>query len=133
MRTIETVQGIYAAFGRGDVPAILEALAEDVDWEYGWAAHEVSWLQPRRGKQGVAAFFQTAATDLEFRRFDITHMVGDERLVVVLVEHEALVRATGKVIREHNEPHLWHFDAQGKVNRFRHAPDTLQHWRAIQK
>jgi ketosteroid isomerase-like protein len=28
-----TVQGIYEAFGKGDVPAILEVLADDVEWE----------------------------------------------------------------------------------------------------
>ena len=30
---LATVRGIYAAFGRGDIPAILDALAEDVEWE----------------------------------------------------------------------------------------------------
>jgi ketosteroid isomerase-like protein len=30
---IATVQEIYAAFGRGDIPAILDRLAEDIDWE----------------------------------------------------------------------------------------------------
>ena len=28
-----TVQGIYEAFGKGDVPAILDVLADDVEWE----------------------------------------------------------------------------------------------------
>ena len=35
MSNLATVQGIYAAFRRGDIPAILECLAEDVVWEYG--------------------------------------------------------------------------------------------------
>ena len=26
------VQGLYAAFGRGEIPSILTALADDVDW-----------------------------------------------------------------------------------------------------
>ena len=30
---ITTITDLYAAFGRGDVPAILDALAEDVRWE----------------------------------------------------------------------------------------------------
>lgn len=33
MAPIETVQQIYAAFGRGDVPFILSQLADDVEWE----------------------------------------------------------------------------------------------------
>lgn len=31
---IQTVQEIYAAFGRGDIPAIPGHLAENVIWEY---------------------------------------------------------------------------------------------------
>jgi hypothetical protein len=31
-----TVVGLYEAFGRGDVPAVLAALADDVRWEH-WA------------------------------------------------------------------------------------------------
>lgn len=32
MTPIERVQQIHAAFGRGDIPAILAALADDVEW-----------------------------------------------------------------------------------------------------
>lgn len=32
----QIVQTIYAAFGRGDIPAILEQLDDNVDWEYGY-------------------------------------------------------------------------------------------------
>ena len=48
-----TVAEIYAAFGRGDVPAILDQLADDVAWE-DWPANDaqragVRHLLPRRG------------------------------------------------------------------------------------
>ena len=33
MRHTETVREIYASFERGDLPAILKRLAEDVEWE----------------------------------------------------------------------------------------------------
>jgi uncharacterized protein len=29
---VQLVQEIYAAFGRGDIPAALDALAHDVEW-----------------------------------------------------------------------------------------------------
>src|SRR5262249_40416486 len=89
MHTIETVRGSYAAFGRGDVPAILDKLADQVDWEYGWSEHEVPWLMPRKDKQGVAAFFAIAGTALAFERFEVSHILGDERLVVALIDHDA--------------------------------------------
>jgi ketosteroid isomerase-like protein len=33
MGNLETVQKVYEAFGRGDVPAILDELADDVRWD----------------------------------------------------------------------------------------------------
>ena len=60
MSNIPTVQDIYAAFGRGDVPAILAQLAEDVDWEYGMADAGVPWLQPRRSATPRSVAFQDA-------------------------------------------------------------------------
>ena len=33
---------IYEAFGRGDVPSILDCLAEDVQWEYAWTESPVN-------------------------------------------------------------------------------------------
>ena len=46
MTPIETVQHLYAAFGRGDVPTILAGLADDVDWEHDAFPNPVPWLQP---------------------------------------------------------------------------------------
>ena len=34
MSNLQTVQDIYAAFGRGDIPAILDELADDVRWDH---------------------------------------------------------------------------------------------------
>jgi ketosteroid isomerase-like protein len=31
---LSTVQAIYGCFGRGDIPALLELLTEDVDWRF---------------------------------------------------------------------------------------------------
>jgi ketosteroid isomerase-like protein len=63
--TTTTVAEIYAAFGRGDVPAILDALAENVAWEqwpdnYAQRAG-VAHLLPRRGPGQVAEFFTVLA------------------------------------------------------------------------
>jgi ketosteroid isomerase-like protein len=44
LSNLKTVQDIYAAFGAGDIPAILAKLAPDVDWEYGQGLSQVPWL-----------------------------------------------------------------------------------------
>jgi ketosteroid isomerase-like protein len=127
---IETVQSIYGAFGRGDVATILGHIADDVDWEYGVIAHEVPWLQHRTGHPGVGAFFEAVGRELEFKRFAVNAVLGSERLVVALIDLECVVRRTGATLVERDEAHIWHFDAAGKVARFRHAADTAQHARA---
>lgn len=129
---LTTIQNIYAAFGRGDVPAILEHIAEDCQWEYGTGENDVPWLQPRTGRTGAAAFFQTVGAELEFKAFDVTAVVGTERLVVALCAIECTVKRTGKTLREVDEVHIWHFDDKGRIVKFRHAADTLQHSRALQ-
>ncbi len=31
-QSVEFLRGLYAAFGRGDVPAVLDGFADDVEW-----------------------------------------------------------------------------------------------------
>lgn len=125
MGSIETIQRIYSAFGRGDVPVILEALAPDVTWEYGTVPNEVPWLAPRRGREAVAGFFQALAAGANVESFKVADLVGNERLVVALIDIDLRVKATGRLISERDEPHIWRFDEQGRVVSFRHAADTL--------
>ena len=54
---IETVQQIYAAFGRGDVQSILGCFSPDIEWEHDWCDCEVPWMKPRRGVSEVARYF----------------------------------------------------------------------------
>ncbi len=131
MTPIETVQHIYAAFGRGDVPAILDCLADDVEWEYGGSPNPVPWLQPLRGRQQVPRFFDTLATQVEFHSFVPKQCLGDGKLVVGIVDLDATVRATGKRVFEVDEVHLFHFDERGRIARFRHRADTWQHATAL--
>ena len=134
MNLTNTVQSIYVAFGKGDVPVILECLAEDVVWEYAYehASNQVPWLKTRQGKDEVAAFFGDLAA-LDFHRFEATELLEGAGVVVALVHLESTVRATGKLIAENDEAHIWRFNASGKVARFRHCADTFQQWQAMQR
>ncbi len=130
MGNLETVQHIYAAFGRGDVPAILAHLADSVEWEYGLRSTDVPWLQPRQGRAEVPRFF-ASLSDLEFHHFQPKTFLEQDDVVVVLVDLEATVKATGKRIVEEDEVHLWYFNEAGQVRKFRHRADTHQHWAAL--
>jgi ketosteroid isomerase-like protein len=124
------VREIYEAFGRGDVPFILSRLADDVDWEYVPGPAELPWLQRRRGREGAAAFFETLGA-MEFTKFAPTAILQGDSLVVALVDVEFTVKATGRKVSEPDETHIFHFDAEGRVTRFRHRVDTHQQVAAI--
>jgi ketosteroid isomerase-like protein len=127
MSNVEVVQEIYGAFFRGDIPAIMDKIADKVDWDYAYrrAANPIPWLQPRDDRNGVAGFFEGLAA-LEFHSFAPKAFLENPNLVVVLVELEATVRETGKRIVEQDEAHIWYFNDAGKVVRFRHCADTYQ-------
>jgi len=130
MTPIERVQQIYAAFGRGDIPAILAALSDNVEWEYNAFPNPVPWLQPLKGRVAVGGFFE-ALNAVQFNQFEPKHFLGDGNLVVTLSDVSFTVKATGKTVVEPEEVHIWHFDDAGKVARFRHRADTWQHAQAL--
>ena len=124
-----TVARIYEAFGRGDLPAILDHLADDVEWEQWerWSPHEagVPWLRPRRGKDAVAEFFGIVGA-WEMRDFRVLNLLASDTQVVAEIVIDARIPDTGATVRD-EELHLWTFDEAGKVRRFRHYVDTAKH------
>jgi ketosteroid isomerase-like protein len=131
MTNIETVRAIYRDYGKGDVAAIVERVAEDVEWEYAYPDRGIPWLAPRRGREGVRAFFQCLSSELTFEKFEASTVLGEGKLVVALISMQAIVRTTKKRIIENDDAHVWHFDDRGRVKRFRHVADTLQHASAL--
>ncbi len=129
MGNLETVRGIYEAFGRGDVPAILEVLADDVAWEV-WpdnsaVAAGLPWMVPRRGKAEVVKFFE-AAGQMEVLDLQILNLMEGGGQVAVSFVFEANLPAWGGGHYRDEEIHLWTLDDQGKVTALRHYTDTAK-------
>jgi ketosteroid isomerase-like protein len=119
---------IYAAFGRGDVPTILDKIATDCRWE-SWENNRaqrqgVPTLQPRTGPAGVADFF-TVVGELQIHDFQLLDVVAGERQVAAEVVIEF---TTPRGCRSRDEElHLWTFDEHQQVVRMRHYVDTAKH------
>ncbi|MBM3264201.1 MAG: nuclear transport factor 2 family protein [candidate division Zixibacteria bacterium] len=126
MSNIQIAQEIYQAFGRGEVPTILSHLSETVDWEYDAGETDTPWLKHRTGHEGAAAFFASLA-EMEIHSFAVKTLLETGNVIVALVDIEFTVRATGRRVAEDDEAHIWHFDAKGKVARFRHRVHTQRH------
>jgi ketosteroid isomerase-like protein len=131
MSHTKTIQEIYDAFQRGDLPAILARVTEDVDWNnQGVASRECPWNGDFSGKAGLPGFFQALDRCLAFRVF-VPHAFveqGDRVLVELRIESD--VKQTGRPL-ENDVVHAWTF-AGDKVRRYRHYNDTaaeLAAWR----
>src|SRR5436190_4163241 len=89
-QNIKVVQDAYAAFGRGDVQAILDSLADDIVWKgvYGAGPH-VPTSGERRGKAQVGEFFKQLAQNVTFSRFEPKEFIATGDKVVVLGHYTA--------------------------------------------
>jgi ketosteroid isomerase-like protein len=120
---ISKVQGLYAAFGRGDMDAIYEALAEDVSWGVdATAALDVPWYGVMNGKANTKRFFAGLAEGAEFTAFNPKDFVAVGDHVFNHLQYEATVKKTGKKVAQTSLQH-WTFK-NGKIVRWRGYEDT---------
>jgi ketosteroid isomerase-like protein len=119
---VAAVQGIYAAFGAGNVQAILDACADDVSWGIDSLATEVPPYGIRTGKPGVATFAAAWAENVDFHTFAASDFVPMGDHVFCTLSYELTVKATGKRLKT-TSAQQWSF-ANGKVVRWRGYEDT---------
>jgi uncharacterized protein len=108
------------------VSAILQQLAPGIEWDYPKTATSVPWLQHRVGPEAVAGFFQ-AVGGLNIHKFQPKEFLEADDVVVVLLDVDFTVRETGRRVFEEDEIHVWRFDKQGKVLRYKHGVDSHKH------
>lgn len=130
MSNVETVQAIYEAFGRGDVPAILAHLADDIVWDHDSPAFGLPWYQPRTGAAEVPGFFGDLMGNVVLTTFEPRNFLVGGDQVAVVVRYAMEVKASGRALAEDTEVHLWTFGADGKVVRFGHVVDKHAQWAA---
>jgi uncharacterized protein len=121
---IKTIQGVYEAFGRGDVAAIVDAVADDVDWAAEAAGTTAPWWGPKRGKDGVGAFFQAFGTTMQVEEFTPMSIAANDTDVMAVVQFRVKSLATDK----HAAMHLHHYFKfrDGKIVYYRGTENTLQ-------
>ena len=116
----DVVQRGYEAFGRGDIPALLDLLTEDVEWTLQGPS-VIPFAGTRHGHEGVAEFFDVLGETLDFEQFEPREYVAQGDTVVVGFER-SLSRATGRTIEQE-----WaHVNTlrNGKIAKFRAFEDT---------
>jgi ketosteroid isomerase-like protein len=128
----DVVQQGYEAFGRGDIPALLDLLTDDVEWTLQGPS-VIPFAGTRYGREGVAEFFSALDETLEFEQFEPREFVaqGDTVVVVVVGIERSLSKATGRTIEQE-----WaHVNTlkDGKIAKFRAFGDTAAYVEAFHR
>jgi uncharacterized protein len=132
MSNTQTIQGLYEAFQRGDLPGILARVTDDVDWNNERvASRECPWNGDFSGKAKLPEFFQALDQCLDFRVFEPRAFVETGDRVVVELRIESNLKKNGRPLAN-DAVHVWKFEG-GKVSGYRHYNDTaaeLEAWRS---
>lgn len=116
------VQAIFGAFLRGDVPAILDKLSDNVEWVVGTSSDVVPLFGAYKGKAAVQEFFVKLSEAEDIKVFDPNEYIAQYDKVIALVHTEATVKKTGKAFNQ-DTVMVWTIK-DGKVTHFRAYDDT---------
>ena len=117
----QLIQNMYAAFAKGDIQTILNALTDDVDWQIV-GPKEIPHAGPHRGRNQVAKFFEKVSTGSEIQQFEPGQYIAQGDTVVALGYYRGKANATGRPYE--SEWAMVFTLRNGKVSRFREYSDT---------
>jgi ketosteroid isomerase-like protein len=121
---IETIQEMYAAFGRGDVQTIINMLTDDVDWSAESAAIIAPWHGRCNGKNEVPRFFEGIGKATEVTEFTPLSFGSNDTDVFATIKYGFTSRETGKSAM--TTLHHWFRFRGDKIYFVRSSEDTAQ-------
>jgi len=124
MSNADVIRGVYAAFQKGDIPAVLGAMAPDIVWneaENFPYADKNPYIGPDAILAGVFARLGGEWDGFSVKEEELID-AGDT--IVTLGRYGGAPKATGNKINA-QFAHIWKFK-NGKIVRFQQYTDTLQ-------
>ena len=122
-QNVEFVNGIYGAFARGDVPAVLGSFAEDIEW---FESEGMPYGGLHRGPDAVAQnVFSPITADVDGFAVTPEELIGSGDSVAAVVRYTGTGKATGKAL-DLPAVHVWDI-RDGKLARFRQFIDTVKY------
>ena len=121
-QSVEIVEGAYAAFARGDVPAVLAAMADDIEWH---EAEGMPYGGVHRGGDAVARnVFGPLIADIDDFAVTPIELIPSGDTVAVVARYTGTGKSTGKEL-DLEVAHVWDVRG-GKLARFRQFADTAK-------
>ena len=117
-QNVETIRGIYDAFARGDIPAIIDQLDADVAWH---SPATLPWGGSERGPDGALAFFGRLGSAVDELQAETKAFLDAGDHVVVLGTHHG--RSKAGTSFEAEWAMVWKL-RDGRIVEFRDYVDT---------
>jgi steroid delta-isomerase-like uncharacterized protein len=121
---IALVQNIYAAFGRGDIPAVMAMCAPDIDWDSIGPRKDFPLFGPRRGIAEVERFFRALPEVHQFSEFSPDEFLAGGDTVVALGHYAFTINRNGRKVATDWAMRFTIHD--GKVVKFREHTDSAK-------
>jgi uncharacterized protein len=121
---IALAQNMYAAYFHGDLPAIMAALAPDIDWESIGPRSGYPIFGPRSGVAEVEQLFRQLQDVHEFTEFSPRTFLAGGDEVAVLGHYAFTIRKNGRKVAS-DWAHVFTI-RDGKVTKFREHTDSAQ-------
>lgn len=119
---IKLVQAAYEAFGKGDIPAILAMVTDDVTWQTTGPMAACPCFGPRKGKPAVGEFFKIVNETWEFTEFKPMTFSPSGDKVFVLGHYAMKVKKNAKPVAS-DWIHIFTIK-DGKVTDFKEFMDS---------
>ena len=121
-QSVEVAEGIYAAFARGDVPGVLGAFTDQIEW---YEAEGMPYGGLHRGGEAVAQnVFGPITEDVEGFAVTPEEFMASGGTVAVVVRYTGTGKVTGKPL-DLTAVHVMDVE-DDKVARFRQFIDTVK-------
>jgi uncharacterized protein len=122
-QNVEFVKSVYAAFDRGDVPAVLGAFTDDIEW---FEAEGMPYGGLHHGPGAVAEkVFGPITEDVDGFALVREEFIDSNGTVAAVVRYTGTGKATGKPL-DLPAVHVWDI-SDGKLARFRQFIDTVKY------
>jgi uncharacterized protein len=117
-----TIDQIYSAFGKGDMPGVFDTLSPDIVWRLVGRPVDVPYAGEFRGHAGTQKFLEGLVGALDILEFGPSEVIDAGDKIVALGRERCKVKATGRTY-ETDWVHVFHLK-DGKIVRFQEFMDT---------
>lgn len=120
------LEGLYEAFAKGDVPAVLAAMDPKIEWRE--AQNVTFWTgEPFIGPDAVVqgVFARIPETFGDTFSIEVKRILDCGSTVVVEGRYHGTVQSTGRAL-DAEVTHVWDVGPDGKIVKFQQYTDTYQ-------